>query len=346
MHAVAAGLGEDRLDVGDALLAVALGDQRHVVGADRLGEGVAALVPGGVVGVGQRADRVDHGRLVGGEQPRRPSGCHGGDGAALPRSTRRRFNGFAQRSSRSKDIRLPPWQIVFFWMGGNVSDAITTRKAQTCASKPRATRFVRRLHAATALSVAERTHGGRHHGRHGFGTQSAGRRGGGRAGTDRWRDAPRRLRRHGIRRPCVDELQFGVPGPLHARLRRQGRLPRGHPAPAARATAWPARWRARASWSRRCGAGFAPDAHRLRFSGQDLGRDPHGAPPRHDPQHRQLAGARAGRRGAGRAGRLPLGDRHPDQSAGRRRHHRRHEHGDPDLQVRHRAGRSPATARA
>ena len=62
--AVAAGLGEDGLDVGDALLAVALGDQRHIFGADRLGESRAALVPGRVIGVGQRADRVDDGWLV------------------------------------------------------------------------------------------------------------------------------------------------------------------------------------------------------------------------------------------------------------------------------------------
>ena len=66
-HAVAAGLGEYRLDVGDALLAVALGHQRHIFGADRLGEGCAAIVPGRMIGVRQRADRVDDRRLVLGE---------------------------------------------------------------------------------------------------------------------------------------------------------------------------------------------------------------------------------------------------------------------------------------
>ena len=56
-HAVAAGLGEDRLDVGDALLAVAFGHQRHDLGAHRLPEGLAALFPGGVIGVG--SERIE-----------------------------------------------------------------------------------------------------------------------------------------------------------------------------------------------------------------------------------------------------------------------------------------------
>ena len=83
--AVAAGLGQDRLDVGDALLAVAFGDQRHVVRADRFGEGRAALVPGGVIGIGQRADRIDHGRIVGCKSP---TGDDGGKSAYRTQSRR------------------------------------------------------------------------------------------------------------------------------------------------------------------------------------------------------------------------------------------------------------------
>ena len=54
--AIAAGLGENCLDVGDPLLAVAFRNQRHIVRADRLRECGAALVPGGVIGIGQRAN--------------------------------------------------------------------------------------------------------------------------------------------------------------------------------------------------------------------------------------------------------------------------------------------------
>ena len=70
-HHVAAGPGDHRLDVGDALLAVALGHQRRVLGAGPSRERLAALVPAGVVGVGERADRVDRGDAVLGEQPPR-----------------------------------------------------------------------------------------------------------------------------------------------------------------------------------------------------------------------------------------------------------------------------------
>ena len=68
---VAAGPGDHRLDVGDAFLAVALGHQGRVVGAGPPRKRLAALVPAGVVGVGERADRVDRGHLILSEQPPR-----------------------------------------------------------------------------------------------------------------------------------------------------------------------------------------------------------------------------------------------------------------------------------
>jgi hypothetical protein len=61
---IAVGLRENSLDVGDALLAVALRHQRHIVGADRLREGRAALVPGRVIGIGERANGVDDRRIA------------------------------------------------------------------------------------------------------------------------------------------------------------------------------------------------------------------------------------------------------------------------------------------
>ncbi len=55
---------EDCTDIGNALLAVAFGNKRHIVKAKRLSESFAALVPGCVIWIGQRTDRVDQRRLL------------------------------------------------------------------------------------------------------------------------------------------------------------------------------------------------------------------------------------------------------------------------------------------
>ena len=82
--AIAARLGEDRLDVGNTLLAVAFGDQRHVFGAYRLRKRRTTSIPGCMIGVGQRTDRVDDGwhfggmaaaRNDGGKRPESADGC-------------------------------------------------------------------------------------------------------------------------------------------------------------------------------------------------------------------------------------------------------------------------------
>ena len=81
IDAVPAGLGEDRLDVGNALLAVALGDQRHIFGADGFGEGCATIVPGRMIGVRQRADRIDDGWRISGISAARDDGWERTDNA-------------------------------------------------------------------------------------------------------------------------------------------------------------------------------------------------------------------------------------------------------------------------
>ena len=52
---LAAGALQQRLDIGNALLGVAFGDQRLIFGADRLGEVLAALGEGRMIGIGERA---------------------------------------------------------------------------------------------------------------------------------------------------------------------------------------------------------------------------------------------------------------------------------------------------
>ena len=247
-HEIAAGLGEQRLDVGDALLAVALGDQRHVVGADRSRERGAALVPRGVIGVGERADRVGDGRLVGGEQPARARSRQGGHGGGAAAQHAPAIPRVAQAIEQIERHRLPPWRSILFSTIGTLSDA-DNRPHSSC---------LRRRAQCSALveqRVALRRGGGKRegerHGRYGFGPQGARHRGGRRARSARRRGPACGLRRRGGGPPRRGRAEVGLPRPFHARLRCQGRLPRRHPAPAPRARAWPARWRARASWRRR-----------------------------------------------------------------------------------------------
>ena len=58
-HHFPAGLGEHRVNIGDTLLTIALGKERHVLGSHRRGKEARAPVPGGVIGISQRTDRCD-----------------------------------------------------------------------------------------------------------------------------------------------------------------------------------------------------------------------------------------------------------------------------------------------
>ena len=55
-NAIATGLGKNRLDVGNALFAVAFRHQRHIFSTNRLSKGSAPLVPRGMVRIGQRTN--------------------------------------------------------------------------------------------------------------------------------------------------------------------------------------------------------------------------------------------------------------------------------------------------
>ena len=64
-HHIAAGLGDHRANVGNALLAVGFGDKNRARKPDLLRESVSPDLPDGVIGIGKRADRRHQRRLPG-----------------------------------------------------------------------------------------------------------------------------------------------------------------------------------------------------------------------------------------------------------------------------------------